>query len=241
MASLSRPPIRVRFKKDHINFGNNIIQDGLVLNLDAGNSASYPGSGTTWTDLSGNGNNGTLVNGVGFDGGNFGSLSFDGVDDYVNFSFVNPFAETVIVWVRSATSNWNQFGWISSSRRQNGHIFHPNVGSREVAFYVLDSSASTILITSVVPTDITIPHMYAYTTNGSNSHKVYFDGQLSGESTSSVGRTPTPSSQVWYVGRDDYGGRYGNGSVYNVTRYNRALTASEIQFNFEALRGRYGI
>jgi len=52
-----------------------IVTDGLVLCLDAGNAKSYPGSGTTWTDLSGNGNNGTLVNGVGYNGGSGGSLS----------------------------------------------------------------------------------------------------------------------------------------------------------------------
>ena len=49
-----------------------IITDGLVLCLDAGNTKSYPGSGTTWTDLSGQGNNGTLVNGVGYNGSNGG-------------------------------------------------------------------------------------------------------------------------------------------------------------------------
>ena len=60
-----------------------IVTDGLVLNLDAGNPQSYPGSGTTWTDLSGNGNNGTLLNGVGYDSDNGGSLVFDGSNDYV--------------------------------------------------------------------------------------------------------------------------------------------------------------
>ena len=196
--------------------------------------------GNTIADASSSGHtitvNGDATANLGFPASAF---EFDGVDDFVNFSFVNPFAETVIVWVRSATSNWNQFGWISSSRKQNGHIFHPTIGSRQVGFYVLDSSASATLITSVVPTDITIPHMYAYTTNGSNSHKVYFDGQLSGESTSSVSRTTTPSSQVWCVGRDDYPSRYGNGSVYNVTRYNRVLTAAEVLQNYNATKGRY--
>jgi uncharacterized delta-60 repeat protein len=59
-----------------------ISLNGLVLCLDAANSKSYPGSGTTWTDLSGNGNNGTLTNGPTFDSDNLGSLVFDGVDDY---------------------------------------------------------------------------------------------------------------------------------------------------------------
>ena len=54
-----------------------IITSGLILNLDAGNVASYPGSGTTWTDLSGNGNNGTLINGPTFNSSNGGSILFD--------------------------------------------------------------------------------------------------------------------------------------------------------------------
>jgi hypothetical protein len=60
-----------------------IVQSGLVLNLDAGVSSSYPGSGTTWTDLSGNGNNGTLVNGPTFSSDNGGNIVFDGVDDHI--------------------------------------------------------------------------------------------------------------------------------------------------------------
>jgi hypothetical protein len=61
------------------------VESSLVLALDAANPKSYPGSGTTWTDLSGNGNNGTLVNGVGYVGTNGGALSFDGSNDYVEF------------------------------------------------------------------------------------------------------------------------------------------------------------
>ena len=60
-----------------------IITTGLVLNLDAGNTASYSGTGTTWTDLSGNGNNGTLTNGTSYSSTNGGVMVFDGVNDYV--------------------------------------------------------------------------------------------------------------------------------------------------------------
>ena len=224
-----------------IAYNPKVITDGLVLALDAGNTKSYPGSGTTWTDLSGNGNNGTLQNGVGYTADNGGALTFDSSNQFLNFSFVNPFSETIIVWVKSTTSNWNQFGWISSSRRQNGHIIHPNQNLKSIDFFIYDGSASITLITSVVPSNITIPHMYAYTTNGSNSHKVYFDGQLVGESTASISRASSPSAQTWEVGKDDTFARYGNGSIYNIIRYNRALTAAEIQQNFNALRGRFGI
>ena len=61
-----------------------IVMNGLVLALDAANSKSYPGSGTTWTDLSGNSNTGTLTNGPTYNSANGGSIVFDGVDDGVN-------------------------------------------------------------------------------------------------------------------------------------------------------------
>ncbi len=63
-----------------------IPTDGLVLALDAANTKSYTGSGTTWSDLSGNGNNGTLTNGPTFDSDNGGSLDFNGVGDYAKVS-----------------------------------------------------------------------------------------------------------------------------------------------------------
>ena len=59
-----------------------IISNGLILALDAADKNSYPGSGTAWTDLSGNGNNGTLINGPTFNTGSLGNIVFDGVDDY---------------------------------------------------------------------------------------------------------------------------------------------------------------
>jgi hypothetical protein len=222
-----------------ISYNPRTITDGLVLCLDAANPKSYPGSGTTWTDLSGRGNNGTLTNGPTYSSSNGGSIVFDGVDDYVNFSFVNPFAETVIVWVKSATSNWNVNGWISSSRRQNGHIIHPDQGLRRVTYFILDSSASYTNIGSVTPDNITIPHMYAYTTNGSNLHKTYFDGIEVASSSSSITRTVSPTAQIWYLGQDDTPGRHGNGNIYNCSRYNRALSATEISQNYNALKSRY--
>jgi hypothetical protein len=67
--------------------GPEINESGLVLCLDAGNTKSYPGSGTTWTDLSGNGNTGTLVNGPTYSSANGGSIVFDGSNDYIQTNF----------------------------------------------------------------------------------------------------------------------------------------------------------
>ena len=64
--------------------GPDINENGLVLFLDAANRLSYPGSGTAWSDLSGNSNTGTLTNGPTFSAGNMGSILFDGTNDWIN-------------------------------------------------------------------------------------------------------------------------------------------------------------
>ena len=68
--------------------GPEINESGLILCLDAGNTKSYPGSGTTWTDISRNGNDGTLINmdSANLDSANGGSLTFDGTNEYVTLS-----------------------------------------------------------------------------------------------------------------------------------------------------------
>ena len=218
-----------------------IITDGLVLCLDAASRESYLGTGTIWRDLVGS-TNGTLTNGVGFSAANAGTLTFDGVDDYVQCTFANPFAETIIVWARSATTNWNTYGWVSSSRRENGHIFHCQVGSREMYHYILDGSANYYGIGGYSIDDITIPHMYVMTTNGSNSHMIYLDnGVLKNNDTTSITRSSSPANVSWRLGEDDTLGRFGNGNIYSCLRYNRVLSQSEIQQNYNATKGRFGL
>ena len=84
--------------------GPDIITDGLVLYLDAANSKSYPGSGTTWKDLSGKGNDSALTNGPNYRSTGMGSFLFDGTDDYstlpYNSSMDNDYT-TVSVWIKS--------------------------------------------------------------------------------------------------------------------------------------------
>ena len=88
------------------SYSPKIITDGLVLCLDAGDGKSYSGSGTTWTDRSGNGYNGTLTNGPTFDSSNGGNIVFAG-DDYVDcgLSSFQPTEMTLSVWVKKTTSN----------------------------------------------------------------------------------------------------------------------------------------
>ena len=225
-----------------IHGGKPIVTSGLVLYLDAANRKSYPGSGTVWTDLSGNGITGTLsATNIGYDSANGGSLSFDGTDDFVTYSLASPFAETVIVWAKSAGNNWNTDGWMSHSRSINGHHIHPSANVKRMEYYVADSTGgSSVFIGAYVPTvEITTPHMYSYTTNGSNLHKGYFDVTEVVSSSSSITRTTTPTAVTQYLGKDSVLTRFGNGNIYACLRYNRALTATEIAQNYNALKSRY--
>ena len=79
---------------------NSIVTDGLVFYVDAGNGDSYPGTGTTWSDLVGS-NNGTLTNGPTFDSGNGGSIVFDGTNDYISTQLTCGTTFTWSVWFKT--------------------------------------------------------------------------------------------------------------------------------------------
>ena len=90
------------------NSGPDIIEDGLVLCLDAANINSYPKSGATWSDLSGNGNHGALQNMENnFDAGNKGSLTFDGSNEYVDCGYpsISVGKLTVNAWIKLNAGN----------------------------------------------------------------------------------------------------------------------------------------
>ena len=101
--------------------GPYIVEDGLVLCLDAANRQSYAGSGTVWRDLAGS-NNGTLVNGVGYSSANEGSLVFDGSNDFIeqtNSLLLGTNFTISLVFKQTATrSDWVRlFGHGNSGER----------------------------------------------------------------------------------------------------------------------------
>ena len=220
-----------------------IVNNGLILCLDAANNKSYPGSGTLWRDLTSNANNVNLTSTTFVNQWTAG-INFNSSSRFASSNFVSPFDETIIICAKSNTTTWNQFGWISASRRSNGHLIHPNTslyGSdpKSVSFYVADSSGSFLGYSQVILSNITIPHFYCYSTNGSNIHKAYVDDQLYTTDTTAITRTVSPSAQNWYLGRDDFDVRYGNGVIFSVMRYNRQLTDAEVLQNYNATKGRF--
>jgi len=222
-----------------------IVTDGLVLCLDAGNTKSYTGSGTTWTDLSGNGNNGSLVNGVGYNSNNGGSLSFDGTDDYVAVSNLGLSSNTLEGWINSHTNQGGSTGdtIVSAlgyySRVQvEKYTYIGFLGSNTLTFRIDDGSTSHKQVADVTYMINQWYHV-ALTYNSSNGSTVaYVNGSSVGSTTATTGIVfnNTPNS----IARAE-NGKYFDGFVSTARIYNRALTASEVQQNFNALRGRFGI
>jgi hypothetical protein len=221
------------------NYFGNLVTSGLVLDLDAAKLASYPGTGTTWYDISGNGNNVTLINGPTFTGtGKQAAITFDGVDDYSTGSiFVTP-TFSFNFWLKPqqvkdytpvfGINTWGNFIWHTTS---NGSIYcGTDVNSR-----FTPSSAGCGAGT--VALNITQNYTYTFT---SGTGSLYKNGTLL--VTSNNHQTPVSSStyQSLFIA-NALGSNYAACNVYSTQIYNRALSATEITQNFNALRGRYGI
>ena len=208
-----------------------IITDGLVLCLDAGNAKSYPGSGTTWSDLSGNGNNGTLVNGVGYSNG---SLSFDGSDDYISsVSIPNPNGELtceVAINYDSKGAYHNIFDrgssrpmlWIDSNNKLEVSFSTASGGITSSDAY----NGQDIVVTAV------------YNSNSSPGILLYVNGNLVGTQNTTHVTWANPSTFTLFNRNNS---QTFDGKLYYLKFYTKALTASEVQQNFNALRGRFSI
>lgn len=250
-----------------VGYNPKIVIDGLVLALDAGNIKSYPGSGTTWTDLSGNNNNGTLINGVGYSGDNLGSLVFDGTNDYVtngntNFSIANNlFADangswTVSAWfkfpispsgTRTGNQSWSIVG--RSGGIATGGTFDIFVGSATDTTYgayapykcaCLVRGSVTVISTNSVNDDVW--HNVSIVWNAlTETGEVFFDGVKTADLNNTIlAALQTYNLTIGTTSNSSASHMY-EGSISNAIIHNRALTAAEIQQNFNALRGRFGV
>ena len=228
-----------------VHGGPNIIEDGLVLCLDAANPKSYPGSGTTWFDLSRNKNNGTLVNGVNYDDSS-GSMTFDGVNDYVSltstdlrFGGLNSFTFDFFIKSPHSTNNQTIFS--------NGNVTTPGNGiwffkrrsglDNKLTFHGYSTNPRIDLVsTNIIPDNIFCA--VSLTFNGIDTYNVFINGQLENTISTNPIASATGNS---FIGSTGGTGSFFSSNVYSSKIYNKALSLSEIQQNFNATRGRYGI
>ena len=222
-----------------------IVTDGLVLNLDAGDYASYPRSGTTWYDITGNGNNGTLTNGPTYDSANKGSIVFDGSDDYVDLGDVLDISSnfTLSVWFKGNASQSNDYVGIvakDSSGIFGNYGMYGDGSSNYVRFGFYDTGGTQREVSDSSYSDIKSGNWVNYIgTYDSYELKLYRNGV--GISSASVNTTPQTNNNSLTIGTRIATSREFNGNISSVQIYNRALSSTEIQQNYDALKGRYGL
>jgi hypothetical protein len=233
----------------------NIITNGLILNLNATNNSSYSGSGTTWTDISGQSNNGTLVN----------SPSYTANPGYFTFSLANDSYVSTSGTI-SSLSTATFIGWVNSSQTQadytnilmsrNGMGSATNYatgmnivpgGNNNIGYHWNDNGA-----TYGWDSGLSVPNnawsMMAVTV--STTEAIAYLCKSSGITTAT--NTTSHSSVVgpplnFFISQDRGGGPGGGGyrnfigGISQVLIYNRALTNSEITQNFTATKSIYGL
>jgi len=223
----------------------NIVTNGLVLNLNAANPRSYPPpyNGNTWTDLSGNNNNGTLINGPTYNSANGGSIVFDGVNDYVPLTTSNLLSLQSI-----SVSLWFSLPGIGASQtlmrnRTFGWGIFTNNSSKNISCFLFPTSNTGQIVILTTTDNYIIPNTPTYVTItfGNSTFSLYVNNKLI-ETKSTVSNSIYNLTPSISIGRDgDFDGNYFLGRIFNSLVYNRALSASEVLQNFNATRSRFGI
>jgi hypothetical protein len=232
--------------------GPNVIKSGLILALDGSNIRSYPGTGTTWTDLSGNSNNGTLTNGPTFNSSNLGSISFDGSNDHVTVA-VNS-------WIRSASSAYTFSSFFYYNGSSNGGapyslMTFPNAGDTNDGFWqhlnlgnwlwrTEDNVSGEFGGNVEAPSPFSNGNWYHIATVvKTNSLIFYRNGSPVATISTSFNWANLRSDGTAYlcIGTGYGEAYYMNGYVANFQMYNRELTATEILQNYNATRRRFGL
>lgn len=231
-----------------------IVRDGLIAYYDAANIKSYPGTGITWSDLSGNSIHGTLVNGPVYNSGNVGSFSFDGVNDYVDCgsSASTNFGTglfTVGVWFKTNTTIRrtviSRFDYSTGIER--GYYVDVMANGKVRAAFETTPSNYRVVDSSVVVNDNRF-HYVVFVRSATTTAGLYVDGVWQGSNTLFAGSPSNVDAvtALLTIGRlFDYQtptfSSYWIGSIGSIQMYNRVLTQAEVTQNYEAHKNKFGI
>lgn len=211
--------------------GPKIVTGGLKLFFDAANTDSYPGSGTTWYDLSGNDNHGTLLNSPTFVSSHKGGcFVFDGTNDRISFTSVAT--KTVCFWGRLASGFASLAALVASSAGGDGSLRVELAGDGRFrspgdnndfqksgfASQMMMNGEANLVVSSG---KLVVPH-------GRTMLQDYYVGALG------------PSRGLSSISHDFFSRRY-KGRVYAVLLYNRHLTFSELLQNYNSFKGRFSL
>ena len=223
-----------------------IVTNGLVYALDAANTKSYPGSGTAAYDLTGTATSSTLQNAVAYTAGNGGAFDFDGTNDYIGISFSSQPATsqiTIIGWVypdQDATTNGRTRGsvWGGPGAMYMGLWPNGSAGSSAIHVGVQTASGRPTIQTGTIYTNQWSMLSMAY--NGSSTTTYLNTSVVSTSSQTGNILSGTGYYVGTYAGLTDSNHNF-PGKIAHALMYNKALSAEEIQQNYNALKGRFGL
>ena len=221
--------------------GPDMIQNGLVLALDAADRNSYPGSGTTWSDVSGNSNNGSLVNGPTFNTSNNGAIIFDGTNDSLShptITFTNqPYSLELFGKITSTIDTNNRrsiFGNVNyASEFSATQTYFTNItcDSTPSYFNFAFTSAGSLVVNSIFH--------WIFTVNSSKTVQIFLNSRSATADTQLTGFTTISSTftrfGIWTTIRPYIG------DVYSIRIYNQALSASQVLQNYNAQKSRFNL
>ena len=237
-----------------------IVTSGLVLALDAANKVSYPGTGTTWYDLSGNANTGTLISGPTFTNNYRGGIVFDGVDDYATTGVLSTTITPTNSWTVNIWCSLNSYPTVSGTYKEGilfGYAYYGGLGIYAIATstgvvnvygYFRSDTASTT-IGPYTPWSTNVPTMFTLVHISGTGCRFLVNGVFVNSSSTTGGSWPSymPSPFNLYFSQ---AGIYGGGSqtyinypinAYSSNVYIRALSDSEILQNYNATKSRFGL
>ncbi len=234
--------------------GPNIVRDNLFLHLDAGSYRSYPGTGTTWIDLSGNGNSGTLVDSPTFSSGSQGHFAFVGTNDrvsFTDFTDIDLTDTTLSMWFKMDTLSYDAMlfskGALTTSQ--------PLVIWFDVTVSDADLGSGNTNTIDVLTYDGSVQHRVAAPTNTINSTTeifcldivikpstnqiiIYVDGVDVANNTKTWNGIANNTLE-YTLASVPANGTNMDGNIYNSKIYTKALSADEVLQNYNVLKGRY--
>lgn len=217
-----------------------LLSNNLTFWIDASQIRSYPGTGTTWTDLTANANTGTLTNGPTFDSGNGGSIIFDGTNDYVVFNNVPAGANST---TQFSVSMWAYIDDVSNGNgimcRPGGAGFYYTTG-KGMGIFVGNYNAAGTTANNILTTGVWAHYVAVYDQNNTPRGRIYINTTKYTINISNF-QTGNGSPITLRIAETRLFNAYGDIRVSQVAYYTSVLTDDEVTQIYNADKSRYGL
>lgn len=222
-----------------IAYNTSIVKDRLAIYLDPANSKSYPGTGSTWFDLSGNANHATLYNSPTFSGGR---IQFNGTNQYASItanqtSLDFRYEQTIMIWEYHTFTVGRRNIW---DQAYGGYGTWTHEQGTYIAYYYGDSGVNNVPYTALGSTSTPTGQWNCMTSVRDVSNIVFYTNTTAGASmVNAYADQPVTSANI-QIGLG-YTGVYWEGFMGPILVYDKALTQVEIQQNYNAIKSRFGL